>query len=56
MPGLESNRLALASPLCATGAALCVVHGLPSRNHGDDGFDHAEMRWSAEEDKAEDKL
>jgi hypothetical protein len=56
MLGLEDNWVALAFVLCLASSALCVVYGFLNRNRGDDAIDQADIRWAAEEDKAEEKL
>jgi len=56
MLGLEDNWVALAFLLCLASSALCVVYGFLNRNRGDDTVEEDDIRWAAEEDKAEEKL
>ena len=56
MLGIEDNWVALAFLLCLASSALCVVYGLLNWNRGDDTVAEDDIRWAAEEDKAEEKL
>jgi hypothetical protein len=56
MLGIEDKWVALAFVLCLASSALCVVYGFLNRNRGDHTVEEDDIRWAAEEDKAEEKL
>ena len=56
MLGIEDKWVALAYLLCIGSTLLCVVYGWLKWNRGGDEIKQEDVRWAAEEDKAEEKL
>ena len=56
MLGIQDPWVALAYLLCIASSALCVIYGWLNWNRGDEEVKDEDVRWAAEEDKAEDKL
>jgi len=56
MLGIDDKWVALAYLLCIGSTLLCVVYGWLNWNRGQEEIKPEDVRWAAEEDKAEEKL
>ncbi len=56
MLGIEDKWVLLAYLLCILSTILCVVYGIVNWNRGDETVEPADVRWAAEQDKAEQDL
>ena len=56
MLGIDDKWVALAYLLCIGSTLLCVVYGWLNWNRGEEEVKPEDVRWAAEEDKAEEKL
>jgi len=56
MLGIDDTYVWLAYLLCLLSTILCVVYGAINWNRGDEVIEPADVRWAAEQDKAEQDL
>ncbi len=56
MLGIEDKWVLLAYLLCIASALLCVIYGWRNWNRGQEQIQEDDVRWAAQEDKAEEKL
>ena len=56
MLGIEDKGVLLAYLLCIASSALCVLYGLIARNRGDEPIKPEDVKWVAEEQKAEKEM
>lgn len=53
MLGIEDKGVLLAYLLCIGSSLLCVIYGIAARNQGDEPIKPEDVKWVAEEKKAE---
>jgi heme exporter protein D len=56
MLGIEDKYVWLAYLLCIASALLCVIYSLVMRNRGEERVEQEDVKWAAEEKKAEEEL
>jgi hypothetical protein len=56
MLGIPSLGVALAYLLCIASTILCVVYAWRNWNRGDEQVEADDVKWAAEEKKAEEEL
>lgn len=56
MLGIEDKGVLAAYLLCLFSAGLCIVYGAINWNRGDEPVEPDDVKWVAEEKKAEEEL
>ena len=56
MLGIEDKGVVTAYVLCIASTILCVIYGLFNWNRGDEEVQPDDVKWAAEEKKAEEEI